>query len=153
MCLSILFGYVILFSSSTPNIWTSHMLWSVARTLVFSKRISSMTMSITMGVLACKRYHGQSCIIIEDVWKSNYFLVQPLNKAAHEHCCQLSRNIGMEVIPKTILLVRNSTNSVSIDVDLTPMGGKVIKLFNSEKLFSFCLVLIIIIMFFIGGLQ
>lgn len=53
-----------------------------------------------MGVLACKRYHGQSCIIIEDVWKSNYFLVQPLNKAAHEHLCQLSRNIGMEVIPK-----------------------------------------------------
>jgi len=30
--------------------------------------------------------------------------------------------------------MRNSTDSVSIDIDLIPLGGKVIKLFNLEKI-------------------
>lgn len=30
--------------------------------------------------------------------------------------------------------MRNSTDSVSIDIDLIPLGGKVIELFYSEKI-------------------
>jgi len=130
ICLSILFGYAILFSSSTTNIWTS-MLWSVAPTLVFSKRISSMTISITMGVLACNRDHGQSWIIIEDVWKRNNFLVQPLNKAAHEHLCEVPRNIGkdrrssLKRVSKTILLVSWGKKMIgSLGKLICPTQGK-----------------------------